>query len=567
VVRGVILLWAAVWLALPGLARAAEAELEVVVGQLQVGQVGLVRVTVRGDRPTAPPRIPVRPDTGLELRFRRQSQQVEIVNSRVSRQYEFVYSAEALEDGTYTIGPAEVEIGTRRTRTGSATLKVVPRREGPADELEVFAGFDVEQAWVGQVVVYKRGVRSRVRVLRDSWTDPPLDGLLPPRDGTPAYAEYVIQDPAGDTFVKEEMHPKVVVSPGTREVPRAVARLQIPRDGGGPMGFTRSQTRVLPTEPSTLEVRARPAEPPGFSGLVGDFTFESEVDRTRAAVGESVNWSVRVRGDGALEGFSLPRIQSDQARVYPGSPATSARVDADGYRAEGRFDQVIVPTEPGRLVLGPVRVVTFSPSRGEYVTHDIDLPPLTVTRGKGAGGGDVESFLDTDALDTDLQLIEEPYEGVRPVRTAGRAHAAWLGGLVPWTLGLAGLPLVVLGALEGGRVARRGLRSLATRRARRAPRPLTPTERLRALPEDPDDRLAELDAALRQAVARALDLDVATLDRARDLERLPDALADEVRRLTRRLDRARFGGGDRTDLVQPVRDAVVALERFRGGQP
>jgi len=543
----------------------AQAELVVISRDLEQGEIGGVRVRVRGDRPTAPPRITVDPPGGLNITFQGQGQQVNIVNGRVSRAYEYTYGVEALKQGTYTIGPAEVEIGTRKILTGTGTIRVEPRLAGESEDLQARAGFDVDEAYVGQVVLYRRSLRSETRILRDAWTDPPLDGLVPPRDGEPTYSEYPVQDGTDVTFIKEEYHPKIVTEPGVREVPSAVARVTIAAETGGRRSpFARGPTklRVLPVPASELVVKELPPPPPGFSGLVGEFELASRVDRTQAAVGASINQTVVIRGDGTLERFELPRPQGlDSVRIYDGTPATAARVDGDGYKSEGRFERVLVPTEAGTLQVPPLQVITFSPARGEYVTHELTVPPLTIRPGKD-GDKVFESFVEDGTVDTDLVMVEEPYEGVREVRSSGWARAMWLGDLMPWTLGLAFSPLVVLGAIEGVRTTRTLAQKLVVARARPRTRDVTPKQRLSRLPSDPQARLAEVDAALRHALARATDRSIEDLDREQALAELPDALADKVRETTRALDRARFGGtsADPVALESQVKALVSELE-------
>lgn len=546
---------------LPTGALGADAELYVVARELEEGQVGAIQILVRGDRPTAPPRLAVTPADGLEIRYQSQGQEVTIVNSKVTKFYEYTYRVTALKAGTYTLGPAEIEVGTRQLRTATGTMKVTPRNQSTKRDFEVHANFDVDEAWVGQVVVYRRGFRSRRRVLRDTWPKLPLEGLLPTRDGEPTQTEYSLRGPDGDVQVREEFHPKVLTTPGDREVPAAVARLDVAVGvrGRGPFAMQRTKTEVIATEPSRLLVKPLPPGPSNFSGLVGDFEFTSELDRRKVAVGESVNWSVSVVGSGTLEGFALPKPDDvPGARLYDSSPATAARVDADGYHAEGRFARVIVPTAAGELTVPPVEIVVFSPSRGEYVTHTLTIPSLTVRKGKLTGDSTFESFLDTDAgIDPDLVVEAEAYEGVRDVATSSSRASVWIGGWMPWTLGLAALPLVVLGFTEGAAALRRVVTSM---RRERPVREITPLQRLNRLPEDPSERLAELDAALRHSLARVQGVPVAHVDRAAAAGLLPDDVGEAVHDLTRRLDRARFAdeGGD--DLERAVRELVTRIE-------
>jgi hypothetical protein len=550
-----------VCVAVVGAAVAAEAELRVVAPELAVGQVGAVRVVVRGQRPTAPPRLRVSPDSGLDIAYEQQANQVTIVQGRVHESTEFVYRVLAIEPGRYVIGPARVEIGAREIATGTAEIVVTEGAKAAVDGVTAYAGFTVERAYVGQVVVFRRGVRSSLPIDRDAWTAAPLEGLLPPRDGAPAYSEYVLRGDQGQTFVKEEYHPRMVTAAGDRQVPASAARVavRVPSAGRGPFAIGRSRTEVAAAPASALRVEPLPPSPQGFSGLVGRFTFELDVDRTEAVVGDSINLVLRAQGDGALDGLALPRPPAElPVRVYDGSPATTARVDGSGYRSEGSFSRVIVPTRPGVVAVGPLSLVTFDPVEGRYVTHRLEVPPIRVSAGKSAGSTAAESFLD---VDTDPELPVAPaFEGVRDIRVAGRAHTPWLGPFLPFLLVASALPLALLGALASARGALAAAQRL--RRPRRAVA-LTPQQRLARLPSEPAARLAALDGALRSAVAAAAGVSVGALDRDLTLGHL-GAAAEPARAAFRRFDRARFGDGHGADGAErAVREAIDALRGRR----
>ena len=55
-----------------------------------------------------------------------------------------------------------------------------------------------------------------------------------------------------------------------------------------------------------------------------------------------------------------------------------ARVDDGQYLASGRFPRVIVPSKPGTLDLPPIQLVTFSPTKGEFVTHTLPIGRIDV---------------------------------------------------------------------------------------------------------------------------------------------------------------------------------------------
>jgi hypothetical protein len=236
---------------------------------------------------------------------------------------------------------------------------------------------------------------------------------------------------------------------------------------------------------------------------VGDFSLDARLDRTDAAVGDSVAFTVTLTGDGLLDGLSaapLPDLRG--ARVYDGETMVRASLGEDGFRSVARVTRSLVPTEPGSLVLPPITWTVFSPEAGDYVVLRAEVPPLRV-RG-AAEAAEVQSFLGA------AEPTPEPVDPIPPPR--GERFRLHLSGT--W------LPAVALfGLLPGlGRGGRALLRWSSRPRAPREVAPATARDLLDAVAGAPD-RLAALDAALRAREAQGGDATVAdarvALDRAR----------------------------------------------------
>jgi hypothetical protein len=66
-------------------------------------------------------------------------------------------------------------------------------------------------------------------------------------------------------------------------------------------------------EPARIDVEPLPEgdRPSGFTGAVGTFSVSATASPTELAAGESLRFELRIRGDGALEGFAPPRPPFD----------------------------------------------------------------------------------------------------------------------------------------------------------------------------------------------------------------------------------------------------------------
>ena len=533
---------AAVAAALPASA-ATRGQLAVNVDRLQVGQAVVAQVVVVGASAGRPPSLPAEP--GLAVTFQGQSQRTTFRGTHAETIFAYQYAVTARQEGTWSLGPvAFTAADGTQVRTEAVEVTVLPRTARSPDEPEVTVegGFDPTEAWEGQVVLYRYDARARGSVVDVRWGFPDFEGLRSPQQGTRGDEQYTIADPEGAITVSRGVLPLVATATGTREHPSAVAGIELRTGRPGVLGLLRTRTERRATEPSTLTVRPLPAAPEGFTGLVGEFVFETSLDKQRASVGQSVGWTLQVAGDGTLEGFSWTPPEPAGATVYAGDTERVARVEDGEYLAFAIAENVLVPTAPGTLQVPPLEMITFSPARGEYVTHRVEVPPLVVT-GAADAMASVESFAGEPG-----EVVEGDGVDFRDIHRWGFASTPFLGPAVPVLAGLAALPgVAVFGAL--GVAAAMRLR----RREGSAEEAPSASALLRALPESGPTRWSALDDALRVALADRVGVSVSALDREAALAGLDGGLAEDIRQVFGVLDRARFAG------VAPASDPADAV--------
>ncbi|HHO54209.1 MAG TPA: hypothetical protein ENK18_25900 [Deltaproteobacteria bacterium] len=519
-------------------ALATQVQLRVEPKQLAQGQTGTAQVLVvtgRGSPRTnssQPPTLPV--GDGLQISYSGQAQRYHSVNGRVTLIHQFDYRIAALREGSWQLGPVELPLIDGSTVSADAVEIVVrPRPElGARQEVHVEAGFSEETAWEGQVVLYRYRFESTLPGASAKWRLPAFDGLRATQQGQPAQSAYVIDDPEGAIHIQEGVVPLIATGTGRRDQGVAIATVKTPMGRPDPFGFRRVRSEPWVTDPAVLTVEPLPPAPDGFSGLVGDFVLLSDVDRERAVVGQSITWTLRIRGDGSLEGFSLPPYETPMASVYENDAQVSARVESDAYAATATFRRVLVPTEEGELRPPPFELVTFSPTAGAYETHRVELPTITVEPGR-EGVGEVTSF----SSGLPAPIVDPTELAPRPVVTSGMASIPPLDRFMPLFLGLVAAPGVGVIGVE----LLLGLLTLYRRRRSERVVQITPSERIRALPADPDERLAILDELLRAVQIPG-----------------PDP---ELDALLRRLQRVRFGAGEPDPGLEA---AIIEVVRQRG---
>ena len=535
-------------------AHAARVFVQVEPAQLEVGQTGQLTVFMVDGRSRGAPQFEL--PTGLSASFDGSYQQFRQEGFDRTMVYGYRYRITALEVGSYRLGPWSFTLRDGNpVETEAVGLRVVPQQEdGDAHDLLIASGFNTEEAWEGQVVVYQYRSTARIPVGGVDWRLPAFEGLRVPANGKPEAYEYVVDDVDQRRITVEGgAVPLIATGRGGLEHSPALATVRVLDDRPSILGMRRYRSERVLAEPSSLTVRPLPDPPDGFSGLVGEFEFRSRLGQRRASVGASVQWDLEVIGDGVVEGWNPPPLPEGVAAVvYDNDAKVTAKVTDGSFAMRATFERVMVPTEPGVLELAPQRIITWSPRQQTYITHEVALGRVTVTAGR-----EMATQLESFAEEADAPISEQEAIDFRGNYTWGMASRPPVQRAVPWLTGVAASPALFIGLLALGR----RVRSWRRERRERTEVPPTWSEQLTQAPGPSLERLAWMDVCLRGALADRVGVAPAALDRSHATGTLPDPLQQRVRALFDALDRARYAdGGVPEDLLDETRDVVRLLE-------
>lgn len=265
-----------------------------------------------------------------------------------------------------------------------------------------------------------------------------------------------------------------------------VARLESAGDRGffGFPAFDRTRGALFRAsgKREQLVVRALPesGRPDNFVNAVGGgFSIEVQASRTVVSVGDPIELTFSIRGDGELEGLSLPPLLGEG-----GLPPALFSVPADA--AVGSVD-VATRTKTfavtARILSAEVREIPpiefsyFDPDRGEYFTVSSRPVALSVAGGNVVDAGDVTAVA---APSTAAPIVAESPRAVpsgiligadMSLSAANRTLALpWGSTVAPWPMVLLYVLPLAFAALRVWQMrtaARRGHRREVTR-ARRA---------------------------------------------------------------------------------------------------
>lgn len=177
-------------------------------------------------------------------------------------------------------------------------------------------------------------------------------------------------------------------------------------------GFSRTERRTLASNALTIDVRPLPEanKPANFTGAVGDFTLSATVDKPAVQVNEAITYRLTVAGTGNIKFLPEPKVAWPRDfEVY--DPKISERIERTGgvIRGEKTFEYLLIPRFPGGHVLGPIRYAYFDLGTESYKTLTAD--PITIEVAKGddqpiAGPGIPGSKEDVRLIGQDIRFIE-----------------------------------------------------------------------------------------------------------------------------------------------------------------
>ncbi|HEX6132566.1 MAG TPA: BatD family protein [Longimicrobiales bacterium] len=514
--------------------------------RINVGETTTLQITVE-TRGTAPEEIRV-PDLTRDLEILGTSDytQTQITvpggRTRVTRRDVVII---ARSQGVYRIPPAVVRVAGMVYRTAPLDLIVrsgsaVPAPDRAASSSSLSITLDPDTVYVGeQVTLYAEATfaeEMRTRQSRPATFDPPAPTGFWIQD-LPDPISVTLRVREGRT-VETQTYRRAYfpLAPGTYHFPPARLHYEVRR------GFLyAAETRELVSDSVPLVVLPVPAAgmPSAFNGAVGRLTLRASVAPVRVRAGEATLLTVELEGSGNVKALPEPRLPPiDGAEVF--APAQDSRVDVNDNRVGGskRFRWMLVPEQPGTLVIPPVEYDVFDPELGSYIalrsdTLRIEVAPVTTVV----------------AADTAL----------RPLRTLrGTAALDWVR-----SPGFVVVQIVPLLALLGALSVRR--------RRERLPGPRDEAAELRRqlgelrAREPAPGVLSELERIVREAVVRVAGGEGEPVAALRSQKR--PAAAAELESLLRELQRLRFAPAEAFDaerLIDRV-EAFIALIAPRRG--
>ncbi|MEW6088200.1 MAG: BatD family protein [bacterium] len=313
------------------------------------------------------------------------SQNVSIINGKMSVTTSFNYVLAPKKEGKFVIGPVELSFRGRVYKTEPINVEITPStRKGQAKSQpaakpitrgsrsgdgDVFIETSVnkKRAYLNEQVTLSFKFYTRIRLFENPEYIPPEKTGFWVEDLPPQVTGYENRDGSQYqvTEIKTALFPtnsgKLTIGPATLKY----------TESSDPFGFfLNSRPVTLKTEPITIDVLPLPEEKPGyFKGTVGVYNIESEIDKNEVQAGKPINYKIKIKGEGNIKVINEPELGlPDDFKVYPSG--SSDNVKKMNYRVQGdkTYEYYIIPRKPGKLTIPGINYPCFNPETGKYVT-------------------------------------------------------------------------------------------------------------------------------------------------------------------------------------------------------
>jgi hypothetical protein len=368
-----------------------------------------------------------------------------IVNGKMTQEVSFVYTLQPKRAGTLTIDRATILVGKDRLSSKPITVEVVEGKAGGADaDEEVFIRAEVstQEAWVGQQIVLDYKLYTNIQIENYN--------IVEESDYQGFFAQNIRR--YDSRLMREVVNNKQYVTKVIKRValfPQRAGKLTIDplnvqlgaldenqRRSGF---FLNRQLRRIPalTQPLTINVRSLPAgAPPGFTGAVGSFEADSQINRRNFSTDDAISIRLSVRGNGDSKRIQPPQQEFPPSfEVYEPKATRENTYENDGILfGEKEIEYLLVPGEAGDYQL-QTTFSWFDPDSADYITYRSPVFDVNITQG-------------TQRADSPIaeQRAATPPSEIRYIKndtTVAPANNSFLGSAGFWIL--TALPFLAVG--------------------------------------------------------------------------------------------------------------------------
>lgn len=384
------------------------------------------------------------------------SQQMQIINGRVSSSISWTYVLQPRETGTFTVPSASITYDGSTLKTNTVSIKVtkaIPNTGGAqkqerapdvdlGDNLFIRAIPTKTDVYIGEPLTVTYKLYSRVAFQLDNPIKlPRMVGFWSEDIEAPTRLEPRVEVYNGrqyETFMMRKVlyfptqSGKLTIEPfeiGTTV--RVRKRRQTGSDAydrffSDPFFDSYDNVKkTLLTQKVAVNVRPLPenGKPRDFSGVAGSYEMETSIDRTELKANETATLKVVLKGKGNIRLLDAPTLTFPSGIDHYDPSIDETVTPSDGTLAGSRsFEYVLVPRYAGKVTIPPVTFSYFDLEKRKYVTLQSESFALDIAEGEERrdAGDMTQSYVDYLSMDVrgiregETELTKDNQNGVRP---------------------------------------------------------------------------------------------------------------------------------------------------------
>jgi hypothetical protein len=346
------------------------------------------------------------------------SQSMTSINGATTYTTGYSYLLAAVKEGTYIIGPATINVNFRKYQSNPIKLKVVKgqpvqqntqqaqaqaQQTAPvgnsqdiAKNLFVRAEVDKTHVYQGEQLTVNYKLYTRVAILGSQLDKAPdLNGFWNQdvmKNGQ--NVEWKEENYKGQRFnvatIKQTILFPEHAGNLTIDPLSLTLMVRIQQQGSGDIfeqmfGGSTKDVRYKVTSPPVI-VHAMPlpdaGKPAGFSGAVGSFSVESNVDKNELKANETLNYNIKITGTGNLALINAPNINPPaDFEKYDPKVTDNISVNATGTSGSRQYNYLLIPRHQGDFTFAPPGFAYFNPATKRYVTLPAKTFAIKVNKG------------------------------------------------------------------------------------------------------------------------------------------------------------------------------------------
>lgn len=382
------------------------------------------------------------------------SQSYQIINGRVSQSFQltFTYILMAQKEGEYEIPPATVSVDGKDYTSNSLKINVKkasqPSQQGgqsgrrspsqseglAADDVFIKAFIDKKNPMQGEQVIITYKIFTTVPISQinieelSSFPGFWIKDLLDQNESLKQYnevlngKEYVVADLKKIAIFPQrsgELQIEPMVLQCLAQVrTQSSSRFRDPffdQFFDDPIFNTNVQNVPLNLSSNAITLNVKPlpgtGRPADFSGAVGNFTMDVNIDRTRLKVNEAITIKVHIAGKGNIELIEPLRFNfPPDFETYDPKITGNTSKNQSGISGTRIFEYLVIPRTSGNFHIKPVNFSFFDLSKGVYTLLPTPEFNIVVEKGEDDGTSNITysgvSQKDIEYIGSDIRYLK-----------------------------------------------------------------------------------------------------------------------------------------------------------------